>query len=266
MSTGNGAPHADGASTNGIHPDDGKVRVAIVGVGNCANSFIQGGVLQGRRPRRAGPRPDARGPRRLPRSRHRVRRGVRHRLGEGRQGPVRAIWSGQNDTIKFADVLHMGVEVHRGMTSTTASPASTSSRRSPRPQGRRRTSSASSRRPRRTSSSATCRWAPRRDEVVRRAGALQAGVGFVNCLPVFIARQDDWDKRFEDAGAAGSSATTSSRWSARRSSTASSPARFTSAASSSSTPRSSTSAAIWTSSTCSSASASTRRRSRRPMP
>ena len=30
--------------------------------------------------------------------------------------------------------------------------------------------------------------------------ALQAGVGFVNCLPVFIAREDDWDKRFADAG------------------------------------------------------------------
>jgi myo-inositol-1-phosphate synthase len=34
--------------------------------------------------------------------------------------------------------------------------------------------------------------------VVRRAGA-EAGVGFVNCLPVFIARED-WDKRFQDAG------------------------------------------------------------------
>ena len=30
--------------------------------------------------------------------------------------------------------------------------------------------------------------------------ALAAGVGFVNCLPVFIAREDYWDKRFEEAG------------------------------------------------------------------
>ena len=30
--------------------------------------------------------------------------------------------------------------------------------------------------------------------------ALKAGVGFVNCLPVFIAREDYWDKRFEEAG------------------------------------------------------------------
>ena len=30
--------------------------------------------------------------------------------------------------------------------------------------------------------------------------ALEAGVGFVNCLPVFIAREDYWDKRFKEAG------------------------------------------------------------------
>ena len=30
--------------------------------------------------------------------------------------------------------------------------------------------------------------------------ALAAGVGFVNCLPVFIAREDYWDKRFKEAG------------------------------------------------------------------
>ena len=32
----------NGASGNGAAPADEKVRVAIVGVGNCANSFIQG--------------------------------------------------------------------------------------------------------------------------------------------------------------------------------------------------------------------------------
>jgi myo-inositol-1-phosphate synthase len=30
--------------------------------------------------------------------------------------------------------------------------------------------------------------------------ALAAGVGFVNCLPVFIAREDYWNGRFRDAG------------------------------------------------------------------
>ena len=30
------------ANHNGRHLHDGKVRVAIVGVGNCASSFVQG--------------------------------------------------------------------------------------------------------------------------------------------------------------------------------------------------------------------------------
>ena len=68
----------------------GSVRVAIVGVGNCATSLIQGvRVLQGRRPRRHRPRAHARQVRRLPRQRRRVRRGVRRRRQEGRQGPLR---------------------------------------------------------------------------------------------------------------------------------------------------------------------------------
>src|SRR5947209_20099030 len=29
---------------------------------------------------------------------------------------------------------------------------------------------------------------------------LQAGVGFVNCIPVFIAREDYWQQRFKEAG------------------------------------------------------------------
>ncbi len=41
MSTDTGSAPS-GASTNGHLVDYGKVRVAIVGVGNCANSFIQG--------------------------------------------------------------------------------------------------------------------------------------------------------------------------------------------------------------------------------
>src|SRR3954453_18229294 len=43
MSTDNGLNGAaNGASANGNHVDDGKGRVGIVGVGNCASSFVQG--------------------------------------------------------------------------------------------------------------------------------------------------------------------------------------------------------------------------------
>jgi myo-inositol-1-phosphate synthase len=40
---GNGAAATDGAATNGkARYQHDKVRVAIIGVGNCANSFVQG--------------------------------------------------------------------------------------------------------------------------------------------------------------------------------------------------------------------------------
>ena len=108
-----------------------------------------------------------------------------------------AIWSGQNDTIKFADVPHLGVEVHRGMTHDGL--GKYSSRRSPRPPARRPTSWGSSRRPRATCSSAISgRVRGCNQGYVEQA--LAAGVGFVNCLPVFIAREDYWDGRFREAG------------------------------------------------------------------
>ena len=63
MSESNGA---NGAGDAG-HADE-KVRVAIVGVGNCANSFIQGvHYYRDADPAERGPGADARRPRRLPR-------------------------------------------------------------------------------------------------------------------------------------------------------------------------------------------------------
>ena len=37
VSSGNGK-----SATNGKRPSDGKIRVALVGVGNCASSLVQG--------------------------------------------------------------------------------------------------------------------------------------------------------------------------------------------------------------------------------
>ena len=96
--------------------------------------------------------------------------------------------------------------------------------------------------------------------------ALAAGVGFVNCLPVFIAREDYWTRALPARRACRSSATTSSRRWAPPSSTGSWRVCSTTAACASSAPRSSTWAATWTSTTCWSASGSPRRRSRRPTP
>ena len=94
-----------------------KVRVAIVGVGNCASSFVQG--VQHYQ--------DADPANRVPGLMHVDLGGYHVRdieftaafdIDADKVGKdlSQAIWSGQNNTIKFADVPELGVEVHRGMT------------------------------------------------------------------------------------------------------------------------------------------------------
>ncbi|MCD6302708.1 MAG: inositol-3-phosphate synthase, partial [Anaerolineae bacterium] len=96
-------------------PDN--VRVAIIGVGNCAAALVQG--VQFYR--------DTPDDQFIP--------GLMHpRLGSYHVGDIEftaafdidsakvgkdlseAIWAGPNNTIKFAEVPHMGVPVYRGMT------------------------------------------------------------------------------------------------------------------------------------------------------
>ena len=109
---------ATNGSKNGRTRTSDKVRVAIVGVGNCASSLVQGvHYYQDADPTDGRPRPDARRPRRLPHPRHRVRRRLRRRRGQGRQGPLRRPSSrGQNNTDQVRDVPNLGVTVQRGMT------------------------------------------------------------------------------------------------------------------------------------------------------
>src|SRR4051794_31367289 len=107
----------NGAGGNGSGRADEKVRVAIVGVGNCANAFIQGVTYY----KDADPADSVPGLMHVDLGGYHVRdiefvaafdidsEKVGKDLSE-------AIWSGQNDTIKFAEVPHLGVEVHRGMT------------------------------------------------------------------------------------------------------------------------------------------------------
>ncbi|MFL5899745.1 MAG: inositol-3-phosphate synthase, partial [Solirubrobacterales bacterium] len=112
MSDTNGA-----SGSNGAGRTDEKVRVAIVGVGNCANSFIQGVQYY----KDADPGDEVPGLMHVDLGGYHVRdiefvaafdidsEKVGKDLSE-------AIWSGQNDTIKFADVSSLGVKVERGMT------------------------------------------------------------------------------------------------------------------------------------------------------
>ena len=194
MSKSNGA-HSNGSG----RADDGKVRVAIVGVGNCANSFVQGVHYY----RDAAPTEDVPGLMHVDLGGYHVRDveftaafdidvdKVGKDLGE-------AIWSGQNDTIKFAEVPEMGVTVHRGMThdglgkylkqKIEKAPGETADIVGILKE---------------TKTDVLVCYLPVGSEQATKwyvEQALAAGVGFVNCLPVFIAREDYWDKRFRDAG------------------------------------------------------------------
>jgi myo-inositol-1-phosphate synthase len=198
MSEENGQP-TDDARTNGHQVDDGKVRVAIVGVGNCANAFIQGVEYY----------KDADVEQQVPGLMH-VDLGGYHvrdiefvaafdidgeKVGKDLS---EAIWSGQNDTIKFAEVPELGVKVERGMTHDglgkylkqriTKAPGPTADIVGILKQ---------------TKADVLVSYLPVGSEQADKwyvEQALAAGVGFVNCLPVFIAREDYWDGRFRDAG------------------------------------------------------------------
>jgi myo-inositol-1-phosphate synthase len=197
MSTENGSPN--GATGNGHLIDDGKVRVAIVGVGNCANSLVQGVTYYAD----ADPAEDVPGLMHVDLGGYHVRdvefvaafdidaEKVGKDLGE-------AIWSGQNDTIKFADVPELGVPVHRGMThdglgkylkeKITKAPGQTDDVVGILQD---------------TKADVLVCYLPVGSEQATKwyvEQALQAGVGFVNCLPVFIAREDYWDGRFREHG------------------------------------------------------------------
>ncbi len=109
-----------------------------------------------------------------------------------------AIWSGQNDTIKFADVPELGVKVERGMTHDGLGKyLKEKIKKAPGPTadivGILKE----------TKADVLVCYLPVGSEDATKwyvEQALAAGVGFVNCLPVFIAREDYWDKRFSEAG------------------------------------------------------------------
>jgi myo-inositol-1-phosphate synthase len=194
--TGNGNGHA----TNGVtRYQDEKVRVAIIGVGNCASSFVQG-VHFYRDADAAEPVP-----------------GLMHvDLGGYHVSDIEftaafdidadkvgkdlseAIWSGQNNTLKLTDVPKLGVEVHRGMThdglgkylkqKITKAPGETADIIEILKE---------------TRTDVVVSYLPVGSEVATKwyvEQILEAGCGFVNCIPVFIAREPYWNKRFKKAG------------------------------------------------------------------
>jgi len=184
---------------NGKARLDERVRVALVGVGNCANSLLQGVEYY----------KDAPDGQFVPGLMH-VNLGGYHvrdieftaafdvttdKVGKDLAD---AIWAHPNDTIKFADVPQTGVKVLRGMTHdglgkyisqvVTKAPGETDD-----VVGILRD----------TKTDVVVNYLPVGSEAATKwytEQVLEAGCAMVNCMPIFIARESYWQKRFKDAG------------------------------------------------------------------
>ncbi|HEV2812959.1 MAG TPA: hypothetical protein VGW10_06880, partial [Solirubrobacteraceae bacterium] len=187
----------NGASTNGAGRQQEKVRVAIIGVGNCASAFVQGVHHY----KDADPGQPVPGLMHVDLGGYHVRDieftaafdidadKVGKDLGE-------AIWSGQNNTMRFTDKVpeKLGVTVHRGMTHDGLGKYL-----------KQRITKA----PGETADIVDILKATKTDVVVSYLPVgseqatkwyveqvLEAGCGFVNCIPVFIASEKYWNDRF----------------------------------------------------------------------
>ncbi|HEV2999869.1 MAG TPA: inositol-3-phosphate synthase [Solirubrobacteraceae bacterium] len=190
----------NGASSNGAGRQQEKVRVAIIGVGNCASAFVQGVHFY----------EDASSEESVPGLMHVDLGGYHVRdieftaafdvdadkvgkdLGE-------AIWAGQNNTMKFAEVPgKLGVPVHRGMThdglgkylkqKIQKAPGETADIVGILKD---------------TKTDVVVSYLPVGSEQATKwyvEQVLEAGCGFVNCIPVFIASENYWNERFKKAG------------------------------------------------------------------
>ena len=177
----------------------GDIRVAIVGVGNCANSLVQGVTYY----------KDAATDQEIPGLMHAVVGGYHinnvkfvaafdvdaKKVGLDLS---EAIWASENNTIKFSDVAKTGVPVQRGVTldglgkyyketiqESTAAPVNVVA-----------TLKAEE------VDVLICYLPVGSEEAAKYYAqcAIDAGCAFVNALPVFIASDPVWARKFEDAG------------------------------------------------------------------
>ena len=177
----------------------GKIKVAIIGVGNCASSLVQGIHKYVELPGDAD----------VP--------GIMHaKIGDYRIEDIEvvaafdidenkvgkdvseAIFSQPNNTLKFADVPRMGVPVDRGMTHdgvgkyvahlVKKSPQSTANI-----EGILREREVD----------VVINYLPVGSEMATKwyvEQILKARCAMVNCIPVFLAREEYWRNRFEESG------------------------------------------------------------------
>jgi myo-inositol-1-phosphate synthase len=176
-----------------------KVRVAIIGVGNCANSLVQG-VHYYR---------DAKPEDQVPGLMH-VNLGGYHisdvefsaafdidalKVGKDLS---EAIWASENNTIKFTDVPHLNVPVHRGMTHDGLGKyLSQKITKAPGP------TADIVKILKDTGTDVVINYLPVGSEQATKwyvEQVLNAGCAFVNCIPVFIGREPYWQNRFAERG------------------------------------------------------------------
>ncbi|MGH2784699.1 MAG: inositol-3-phosphate synthase [Actinomycetota bacterium] len=176
-----------------------RVRVAIAGVGNCASALVQGVHYYAA----ADPEDDVPGLMHVDLGGYHVGAvdfSVAFDVDAKKVGRdlSEAIVAQPNNTIKFADVPPIGVEVLRGATldglghyyremveESPATPVDVAKAL------------------RDSNTDVLVSYLPVGSEAATRfyaEAALQAGVGFVNCIPVFIASKREWADRFRAAG------------------------------------------------------------------
>jgi len=178
---------------------DNKVRVAIIGVGNCASSLVQGVEYY----KNAAENQEVPGLMHVTLGGYHIRDiefsaafdVVATKVGKDLS---EAIWAYPNNTIKFADVPRLNVPVQRGMTHdglgkylrqvVEKAPGATVDIVKILKD---------------TQTDVVVNYLPVGSEMATKwyvEQILEAGVACVNCIPVFIASQDYWAQRFTERG------------------------------------------------------------------
>lgn len=179
--------------------NDKKVRVAIIGAGNCASSFVQG--LQFYK--------NMKDEERVPGLMHTNLGGyhisdieisaafdvVDTKVGKDLS---EALFSYPNNTFKFSDIPNLGVKVERGMTHDGLGKyLSQILKKAPGP------TADIVKILKDTGTDVVINYLPVGSEMATKwyvEQIIEAGCGMVNCIPVFIASTEYWGKRFADAG------------------------------------------------------------------
>ncbi len=177
----------------------GNINVAIIGVGNCASSFVQGVQFYSK----------AKDEELVPGLMH-VNLGGYHisdinfvaafDIDKNKVGKdlAEGIFTTPNNTHKFCDVPPLGVKVHRGMThdglgkylsqKIEKAPGATADIVKILKE---------------TKTDVVINYLPVGSEEATKwyiEQVLTAGCGLINCIPVFIAKEKYWQKRFEEKG------------------------------------------------------------------